>query len=71
MTTSKNVTSRKTSLLGILGIAMAVSTTIASANSGSPAIALRGTASDTVWHFRTVFNPSAGKGDLPHGASQH
>jgi hypothetical protein len=64
------VTSKKTGLMGILGLVIAVSATIASAHSDSLGAARPGTASNPISHSRTVFNPIAGKEDLSHGAIQ-
>ena len=62
-------TSKKLSLMGVLGFAMAVAT-IASANDTAAGTALRRAHSDAAWSFRTVFNPSVDKSELSRLAIQ-
>lgn len=58
--------SKKTGLTIIAGIAMAMISTISTAHTGTTGSALHGAAGDPLGHFRTVFNPSAGRMDSPH-----
>jgi len=58
--------SKKTGLTIIASIAMAVISTISRAHTGPTGSALHGAAGDPLGHFQTIFNPSAGRANLPH-----